>query len=191
MGDLVNQLTKLPPKVKIVVIVVLLVVIAVLYYTLGYKPKTVVIQQHDKKIIELERKLNESEAIAANRDKLEEEVSLMNEKLKHALTLLPNESDIRGILRKISVLANKIGVELLFFKPGGIRKKGLFSEIPIELRLKGSYNEIAVFYDKIGKLSRIINIRDITMSSPSKKANIYTVTVNCSAVTFMSAGAKR
>jgi type IV pilus assembly protein PilO len=190
MGDLVNQLVKLPQKVKLVIMVVVMIVIGLLYYVLGYQPKTQVIQRLDKEIEDANRKLIESKSIAANRDKLEDEVNLMNEKLKHALTLLPNESDIRGILRNLSVLANKIGIEMLFFKPGGIQRKGLFSEIPIELRLKGSYNEIAVYFDKIGKLSRIINIRDISMTSPTKNSNIYEVTINCRAVTFMSAGAK-
>ena len=137
---------------------------------------------------ELQSKKRESAAIAANRDKLEEEVSLMNEKLKHALTLLPNETDIRGILRQLSILANKIGVDLVFFKPGAIASKGLFSEIPIDLKLSGSFNEIAVYFDRIGKLSRIINIRDISMSNPKKNENVLKVDVSCQAVTFMSAG---
>lgn len=190
MGDLINQISKLPQKVKLVILVLIVVAIGVLYFFLGYKPKTVVITQLDAKQKQLQRKLLESEAIAANRDKLEEEVSLMNEKLKHALTLLPNEQDIRGIYRNISILAKKIGVDLLYFKPGGIRKMGLFSEIPMDLRLNGSYNEIAVYFDRIGKLSRIINIRDINMTNPSKKQNIFRVGVNCKAVTFMSAGGR-
>lgn len=188
MGDLINQLNKLPQKVKLVILIIILIVIGVSYYFLLYTPKQQELDSLKRKTVELQAKKIESEAIAANREKLEEEVSLMNEKLKHALTLLPNETDIRGILRQVSILANKIGIELLFFKPGGVVPGGLFSEIPIELKLSGSFNEIAVYFDRIGKLSRIINIRDISMTNPAKRSNVYIVNVSCQAVTFMSAG---
>ena len=189
MGDIVNQLNKLSQKIKLVVLFIVVVVIGVLYVYLWLVPKNKELDNLKRLTDELQRKRIESMTIAANRNKLEEEVSLMNEKLKQALTLLPNETDIRGILRQISILANKIGVDLLFFKPGGVTSRGLFSEIPIELKLYGSFNEIAVYFDRIGKLSRIINIRDINMSGPTQKSNVFKVTVSCMAVTFMSAGA--
>jgi type IV pilus assembly protein PilO len=188
MKDIVNQLFKLPQAVKIVILIILMIAIGAFYFFIYYVPKTQEVKRLQRDVAERERTKIESMAIAANREKLEEEVSLMNEKLKHALTLLPNETDIRGILRNISLLAGKIGIDLLYFRPGSVANRGLFSEIPIDLRLGGSYNEIAVFFDRIGKLSRIVNIRDISMASPTKKENAYQVTVNCQAVTFMSSG---
>ena len=190
MADILNQWAKLPQKIKLVILLVIMLAIGVIYYFVMYKPKTVEIARNDKQMKQLQRKLIESEAIAANRDKLEEEVSLMNEKLKHALTLLPDRTDVEGILRKIYNLSLKIGIGFKFFKPGGIRRKGLFSEIPIELKLYGSYNEIAVYFDRIGKLNRIINIRDISMTGPSQVSNVMKVSVSCKAVTFMSASAR-
>jgi type IV pilus assembly protein PilO len=188
MKDIVNQLFKLPQKIKLIVLLILVIAIGAIYYVVGYLPKGEELKRLETEVANKERIKIESMAIAANREKLEEEVSLMNEKLKHALTLLPNETDIRGILRQLSILAGKVGIDFLYFRPGGVANKGLFSEIPIDLRLSGSFNEIAVYFDRIGKLSRIINIRDISMSAPTKSENVFKVQISCQAVTFMSAG---
>lgn len=188
MRDLVNQLNKLNKGIKLIIILVIVIVIGVLYYILGYQPKVAQLENLIARTSTLKSQLAEAEFVASQKDKLREETSLMEERLKHALTLLPNEKDIQGILRQLSILATKIGIDLKFFKPGGVVSKGLFSEIPIDIRLNGSYNEIAVYFDRVGKLSRIVNIRDISMGTPQKRINTYKVDVSCTAVTFMSKG---
>jgi len=52
----------------------------------------------------------------------------------------------------------------------------------------GTYNEIAVFFDRIGKMSRIVNISDLDVSMGSSKDGNNQLSINCVATTFMFTG---
>ena len=59
-----------------------------------------------------------------------------------------------------------------------------YEEIPVKIKLSGGYHELALFFDKVANLSRIVNIKDLAIS----EANIYGDKVNlnssCTAITF-------
>src|SRR6185503_12334024 len=89
---------------------------------------------------ELVNKLNENRTIAKNIEKFREELAVLDEELKQAVSLLPNDKDIRNLLRQLSILQKKTGVDSLLFKPENEVRKGFYSEIPIQLRLEGNYH---------------------------------------------------
>ena len=188
MNQVVDQIAKLSLPHKIVFLVLLLILIGVGYYIAFYSPLEETLTQLEKKQEELNEKLMENEAIAKNRDKFEEELAVLDEELKQALNLLPNDSDIRSLLRQISVLQKKTNVTNLMFKPGGEVRKGFYAEIPIELKLEGTYHDIALFFDKVGKLERIVNLSDITLGSPKLISGKMILNVSCMATTFKFIG---
>jgi type IV pilus assembly protein PilO len=188
MNQALDFIAKQPISVKIVFLVVILIVIGGLEYQVKFLPLQKELKALGKKKEELQAKLVENQAVADNLPIFQEEVNVLNEQLKQAVSLLPNEADIQAILRQLSILARKSNIELGYFKPGGVTSRGFYSEISMDLRLDGTYNDIAMYIDQIGKLSRIINISDITYSNIRQEGRGMKMTIDCKATTFMFKG---
>ncbi len=191
MNELINQFAKQPLSVKLIVLAVLVVIIIGVEYQVVLVPKKEQLATLRKQSADQNVKLVENQAIAANLPKFQEEVNILNEQLKQAVALLPNEADIHSILRQLSITAKKANIDILEFKPGGQSARDFYSEISMTLKLEGGYHDIAQFIDQVGKLSRIINISDITFTpqkvAAESAANVM-LGVDCKATTFMFRG---
>jgi type IV pilus assembly protein PilO len=191
MNQIFDQIAKQPITVKLVVLAVLLAIAGAVEYQVFYVPLNENLKQLQKKSADLNVKLVENKAIADNLPKFQEEVNVLNEQLKQAVSLLPNEADVHDIYRNLSIAAKKTNVGLLSFRPGGINRRGFYSEIQMDLRLEGMYHDLAMFIDQVGKLSRIINIEDIVFSSPkATRGGLIVLNLDCKATTFMFEGGR-
>ena len=88
----------------------------------------------------------------------------MNEELKNALTQLPNEKEIPEILKTISSLGKESNLEFTLFKPRPEQPQQFFANVPIDLVALGSYHNVGMFFDKVSKLPRIINVVDFNLA---------------------------
>ena len=48
----------------------------------------------------------------------------------------------------------------------GERIRDFYAEVPVELKVKGTYHELASFFDEIAHLNRVVNVQDFTMDKP-------------------------
>ncbi len=188
MNKILDFVSKQPLAIKAGILAVALAIMALLEYQVRYLPLDVKHKDLIKRRDELQVKLLENQAVADNLPLFQEEVNVLNEQLKQAVSLLPNEADIHSILRQLSLLARKSNVDLLFFKPGSVVSRGFYSEISVDLKLEGTYNDIAIYLDQLGKLSRIINVQDLTFSNQRQEGRLMRMTIDCRATTFMFRG---
>jgi type IV pilus assembly protein PilO len=121
---------------------------------------------------------------AENREAFEREVDRLNDALVKALKQLPNDREIPDLLRRISSIGKKIGLEFILFQPLPEVPRDYFADVPVKVRMEGSYHEVAVFFDRIGKLTRIVNVRDISMGSPQERSGRIVLTTDGTVVTY-------
>ncbi len=76
---------------------------------------------------------------------------------------LPSDTEIPGLILDISEKGLTNGLEIELFKPKPEVHKEFFAEKPIELKAKGTYNELAGFVSDISALPRIVTINDIQL----------------------------
>ena len=76
---------------------------------------------------------------------------------------LPSDTEIPGLILDISEKGLTNGLEIDLFKPEPEIHKEFFAEKPIELKAKGTYNELAAFVSDISGLPRIVTINNITL----------------------------
>jgi type IV pilus assembly protein PilO len=129
-------------------------------------------------------KLEDDRRIAANLPKFKAEYEKMQLQLDQALTELPNEREIPALLTSIATLAKDNGLDVLRFKPGNEAPKGFYAEVPVDLKLVGSFHQIASFFFAVGDLPRIVNIGSVTMAGPKKVGGTTMLSVDCLATTF-------
>jgi type IV pilus assembly protein PilO len=164
MALTMDSILKLPTPKKVLILVGILIAIAGLYLYALIIPIQDDLKVLKKELSGLERELNNSKAIAKELPKFKEQVAKLNEELKNALTQLPNEKEIPEILKTISSLGKESGLEFTLFKPRAEEPQQFYAKVPIELVALGNYHNVGIFFDKVSKLPRIINVIDFSMA---------------------------
>ena len=159
-----DSILKLPTSKKVIILVVILCVIAGLYLYLFFMPQREELNFAKGELSKLTKELSESRAITRDLEKFKGQVEKLNEELKDALTQLPNEKEIPEILKNISSLGKESNLEFTLFRPKPEEPQQFYAKVPIELVALGSYHNIGIFFDKVSKLPRIINVVDFNMT---------------------------
>jgi type IV pilus assembly protein PilO len=94
---------------------------------------------------------------------------------------LPEKQEIPALLSSISQSGRDAGLEFLLFQPEAEQNKDFYAEIPVSIKITGNYHNVALFFDKVARLSRIVNIDDIKMASINGSTDLIT---SCKAVTY-------
>lgn len=185
MASKLGDLSKIPPKQKIFLAVLVCLLVGVGYYYLYYRNASREVAGLETRLAELESKIQEQQVIAKNLPSFREEVRRLEEQLGMLLEQLPNSAEIPNLLKNISDLGKESGLDFLKFAPKGESNKGFYAEIPFSLSLTGDYHAFGLFADRVAHLPRIVNLMDISFSSPKPSGdNRVQVSVTCSATTF-------
>jgi type IV pilus assembly protein PilO len=184
MNDLIEQFIKLPRAQKIGLVAGLYVLVAGLYIYLGYMPLTEELEGLQTQQQTLTAEKDKTQQIADNLDRFKVEVESLNEDLNKALKELPNNREIDKLLKRVSTIGKKIGLEFLLFQPLPEVVEGFYAQVPVKIEVSGSFHEIAMFFDRIGKLSRIVNINDIQMSGPQERGGKIILKTSGKATTY-------
>lgn len=121
---------------------------------------------------------------AANLARFEAELENTKVRFQKALLLLPDKKEIPSLLTNISNLGNESGLEFILFKPKPEVLKDFYAEIPVEIIVKGPYHNVAVFFDKVSKLPRIVNISSVNMTDPQMVQDTMVLKTSCLATTY-------
>jgi type IV pilus assembly protein PilO len=184
MGDLLERISKLTGAQKLAAAVGIYVVIAAALYFGAIKPTSEKIDSALREQETLTEQRDENRDIAENRDRWERRVERLNEELAKAVKELPNDREIPELVRRISSIGKKIGLEFALFQPLPEVKRDFYADVPVKLKVEGSYHEVATFFDRIGKLNRIVNIRNISMHDPGERSGKIILTIEGTAVTY-------
>lgn len=160
----IDSIMKLPTSKKIFILIAILGVITAIYIYLIFIPQRDELNFKKDELAKLMKELNESKSIARDLEKFKLEVKRLNEELDRALTQLPNEKEIPEILKSISSLGKESNLEFTLFRPKPEEPQQFYAKVPIELIALGNYHNIGIFFDKVSKLPRIINVVDFNMT---------------------------
>ena len=164
-----DSILKLPNSKKILILIVILCVITGLYLYVFFIPQQEELKMKKDELSKVIRELNESRAIARELQIFKGQVEKLNEELKNALTQLPNEKEIPEILKNISSLGKESNLEFTLFRPKPEESQQFYAKVPIELTALGSYHNTGIFFDRVSKLPRIINVVDFNMTRAKGK----------------------
>jgi len=187
-----DTLIELPFQKKLIALVVVIVVILGLYLYLSYVPKRAEIQSKDDEINKLTNEKAEKEIIAANLEAFRKEYEKLDAKLAQAVKMLPNEREIPELLFSVSNLVEQSGLELEVFEPLPEVPQEFYAEVPVSINVKGEFTQLAVFLDKLGKLHRIVNLTDLSVTKTDTQAGGFVALAAKGKITtyrFLQAGA--
>jgi len=151
------------------------------FYFLIYAPKSEEITRLSGEYSRLQGELAKAKEQTRTLARLEKEFKAAEIEFKKARRLLPDKKEISQLLEGVTMAGQSVGLEFLLFKPEQEVVKGFYAEIPVTIKVNGSYHNTALFFDKVSKLPRIVNIFNIKIKGEKKS---YMLTTSCIAKTY-------
>jgi type IV pilus assembly protein PilO len=185
-NSFLGKIEKLKMAYKALMLVGTVVLCGGLFIWLVAMPKLDEISKTEQELIKLKEQVYQAKIRARDIEKFEKEFKEVDGQFQEALTLLPNQREIPTLLSNITKLGKDSQLEFRLFSPSREQSRDFYVEIPVSIEISGTYHNVAVFFDKIGKMERIVNILDVTMK-PVKERSTELIT-KCDAVTYRFKG---
>ncbi len=178
----VGKLTKMQ---RILICVVVVGLLGGGYYYFIFAQKAKVLSAAKNELKSQEQRLNIYKIKARSLEKVEKQMEQVQQEFDLAMKALPDKKELPSLLIGISKAGGNAGLEFLLFQPETVVDKEFYKEIPLSMRVSGTYGQAADFFFQVARLNRIVNINDLSISiDPKNKGN---VSMTCSAVTYMFA----
>lgn len=111
----------------------------------------------------LQEKIERGRVAERRLPQLREEVRRIELDLNRLLEILPTKRNTEELIKKIEALTRQGDFFLKSFSPQEYVNKDFYAEWPIEIQLDGTYHNLALFFDKMARFSRIINVESLVM----------------------------
>jgi type IV pilus assembly protein PilO len=179
-----------------VLLLVAVVGTCALYYTV-YKTQR---DKNDAANMKLQAKIRENRELEAYRPKLadiERQIISLKQQLEIERRIVPDEKEVDNFMRLVSGEARKAGVEVRRYTAKPYAKKDFYTEVPFEVEFDGPYYSMLGFFDRLGKVERIVNVNNLLVAStvkpgPAKAKHTYqyapgeSVVATCLTTTYFS-----
>lgn len=181
-----DWLKALPIYQKFAAIGLVAVIIVALFFYFLYIPKNNQIAALQTDIAKLQNDISVNDTKARRLDELTRENAELERQLAEKKEQLPPEAEIASLLKQVSDLGLRTGLDFKLWKPGAKKsnESGLYAEIPVDVEVAGGYHTTAMFFDRISKLPRIVNIGDLHMSTPKAEKGRLVVQTTFVATAF-------
>ena len=132
-------------------------------YTMQIKDMRATQENQKHRLEELENKIGLGRAAKAKLVRFREEVAQLESELGNLLQILPPRRDVPDVLRRFRALAEQGDFVLSRFAPGVEIEKDFYNEWPISVEVEGTYHNLAGFFDRMSRFSRIFNVDKLTI----------------------------
>ena len=178
------SLTKLPWYGQVGAFVVLGLAGVGLFYNYYELPARADIAQREVTLTALRADVAKGQAIERKLPQFRAQVAELEDRLSSLSEVLPEEKDGADLLRQMQTTAVQSNLVIKSFKPSPVVTKELHAEWPIALELDGTYHNLAQFFDRLGKFSRIVNVSGLSVKGKDSDSRA-TISASCVATTFV------
>ena len=163
---------------------IFIVGVVLLAYFLAWKPKKPELDaarvEEQALLVKLEQKAKK----AANLDAYKAQLAEMEQSFGAMLRKLPNKTEVPNLLTDISQQGTAAGLDQKLFQPNQQNTKDFYAELPIKMRLTGSFHSIGAFVSGIAALPRIVTLHDVEITQSSKATGTDQLQLDVTAKTY-------
>ena len=185
MNDLLERILELPPRQRVLLLVGGVALLFFLYAYFLYWPRSAMIEEKEQRRADMTLDRDRKKAMVANIERTRKEVAELDADLRKAVAQLPDTKEIPDLLSSISSLGRESGLEIIQFRQRPEKFEEFYAEVPVDILVRGTYHQVAAFFDKVGRMARIVNVSNVNTKSPSKiEGDSIELDTSCIAVTF-------
>jgi type IV pilus assembly protein PilO len=173
----------LPIRIGVVALwfVVLALVLSYFFVWTNQKPE---LEQREATERQLRDEFRTKHAKAVNLEVYKQQLKDIERSFGALLRQLPGKTEVPNLLVDISQTGLAAGLEEKLFQPASEQRKDFYAELPIKIRLSGSYHEFGEFVSGIAALPRIVTLHDIEIKPVDQKGSYDTLVLDLTATTY-------
>jgi type IV pilus assembly protein PilO len=193
MSNVIDQIRELDPndpgrwplafRLGATALIFFIATVALAYF-LAWKPKKPELDAARAEEQTLLTTLEQKARKAANLDAYKAQLAEMEQSFGAMLRKLPNKTEVPNLLTDISQQGSGAGLEQRLFQPGQQINKDFYAELPIRMRLNGTYHSIGAFVSGIAALPRIVTLHDVEITSAAKERGVDQLQLDVTAKTY-------
>lgn len=187
MNDFISKFNNVPLGQRILFLSLIICGMAIGFVLLMYQPLTEDIAKKQVQLKKLQREQVRLKQLQANKAEVMAKLERLDRKLLIAKEKLPDSAEVPSLLQRIHNQAKTAGLEIKSFKRVPDQSKDYYTEIPVEMKLVGTYDELANFFYYVGRMTRIVNTSELGLKRLGKGPldTDGNLEVNALATTFM------
>jgi type IV pilus assembly protein PilO len=178
------KLETIPSQYRWALMLVPMLIVAVAYWYLMHKPTAEVIANLQQQIDRRTATLNEYRQVAANYETFQSEVETLEVDLRLALTQLPTSKEIPELIRQISDLGVRTGLQITLLRPQADQVQQFHAAVPITVKMESAFHAVGDFFDQLSRLPRIISVNKLQLNTKTDKKTEARVETECLATTY-------
>jgi type IV pilus assembly protein PilO len=156
-----RNLGEAPPIGKAVILLLIIAALAGAGYWFLIKDQIETLDRVERQEAQLRAEFEQKQQRAASLAAYEAQVEEMERMFASLLQLLPSTAEIPSLLVDISQAALSVGLEIELFQPRGESRQTFYSRVPVQLRVRGNYEQMAAFVSSISAMPRIVTVHDL------------------------------
>jgi len=180
-----NPLTRLSLASQLGISVVVAALICVGFYYLQYSPMLEDQQKKEARLQELQGQIRALEATANKLPEFQREVQALEARLEVLKRILPPEKEMPDLMRRVQYLAAQSSLRVPKFNPASPAQKDFYQEIPINVDFDGTYHNLGAFFDRISRMSRLVNIGNVSIKAQANPTVNSTILASVVATTYV------
>lgn len=165
MGEFLEQLDRIPTSQKILLLLLLAAGVVVAFYLLVYSSLEDSIAQTQQRISAAQDQRAEMKAQSNDIARLKGEIKGLCERQSTFLEKLPPRAEVGTLLQSIHQQAQLVGLQIERFENEDEVVAANYTTIPVKMNIRGTYDQIADFFYFIGRQQRIVNVKNIDLST--------------------------
>lgn len=179
------DLNEKPWYVALIVGLVLGVTILFLMNMYFYKEQKSDIEDLEQSIYKLERQIEKGRQAKADLPRLEEDIRNYELELDRLTRILPTRRETPALIKRLKQISELGYFRLIRFQPAGFIDRDYYLEWPIKVELDGNYHELGLFFDRLSRFSRIINVGELKITPVRRSDSTYTIHASFTQRTFI------
>lgn len=101
---------------------------------------------------------------AVNLDLYQQQLNEIDLSFGALLKQLPNRTEVDALLVEVNQAGLGRGLQFELFRPGAEGKRDFYAELPVSIKVTGSYHDLGAFAADIGRMSRIVTLNNISIT---------------------------
>lgn len=153
-----------PVLPRVIILVGILMLVLLLGWWLGWRVQLDDLDEKGQQEVRLKEEWRTKKAQAVNLEEYQKQLAEINRSFGALLKQLPDASEMEALLVDINQAGLGRGLQFDLFKPGAEAFQEFYAELPITIKVSGTYHDLGAFTGDIAKLPRIVTLNDIDVT---------------------------
>lgn len=173
------------PRYTLLVVLSVAVVVGLWYFVLSNK--SLALDNERAQEAQLRTEFSRKVGQAVNLDTLRSQLEQVRQYVAQLEKQLPSRAEMDALLSDINQAGLGRSLQFELFRPGQVQLRDYYAELPITIRVVGTYQDIGQFVSDISHLSRIVTINNISLAPAANRPEFLTMDATAKTFRYLDA----